>query len=184
MTRLEPGDPADIYPRVTSRYRDLAFALNGDRGLPLLYAVLGNSPAMLSSWLDFAWSLRYEPKSARSLRELAILLVGHRLAAPYCVSAHDRMALEAGVTDAQLAEVDGWQQSSLFDEDQRIVFRLAEAMLRRDVQEALVTAVRERFGREQTVEIILTIAFYQMVAATTTTLDLQPGEDPTDRPEP
>ncbi|MCX4095636.1 carboxymuconolactone decarboxylase family protein [Nocardia sp. alder85J] len=177
MARLDPVAANDLYPKVTSRFRDGAFSLRAEGQLPLLYGVLGNSPPMLSSWLDFAWSLRHDCQSSRGLRELAILVVGHRLKAPYCLSAHTRMALEEGLSAEQVEAVPQWATSELFDTDQRLVLELAESMLGQEATAEIVDGIQRRFGAEQALELILTIAFYQMVASTTTTLDIVPDDD-------
>ncbi|SNQ45268.1 putative Carboxymuconolactone decarboxylase [Frankia canadensis] len=173
MTRIEPVDPAELFPKVTSRFREGAFSLYGGR-LPMLYRVLGNSPTLLSAWLDVAWALRFESTSPRALREIAILLVGHRLEAPYCIGAHVRMAREAGVSAAEIEAVPAWSTSEVFNAQQRAVLGLTEAMLGQHVGGDTLSLVTDLFGPEQTIELVLTIAFYQMVASTTKTLDLAP----------
>jgi AhpD family alkylhydroperoxidase len=177
MTWLDPVDKDELYPKITSKYRDGAYAVRPDGSIPVLYEVLGNSPAMLSAWLDFAWTLRFEPSAPRGLRELAILLVGHRLSAPYCINAHDRMTRAEGMTDAQIEGVSDWAGSDLYNEDQRAVFELVEAMLSRTMTAEIVDRIRKRFGADQTIELVLTVAFYQMVASTTTSLDLLPADE-------
>jgi AhpD family alkylhydroperoxidase len=174
MTRIPPVEPIDLRPKITSRYGEACYELHGIENMPMLYRVLGNSPAMLSAWLDVAWALRYEATSPRGLRELAILLVGHHLEAPYCIGAHERMARAEGIPDDKIAAITDWKRSPHFTDDERIVLHLADAMLRREAHAELLEASRVRFGPEQTIELVLTIAFYQMVAATTTALDLAP----------
>lgn len=163
----------EIRSLVASKY---APSLDDRPGLPELYAVLGNAPPMLSAWLDFAWDLRYEPRSPRALRELVILLAGLRLEAPYCITAHLRMAAEAGVCAEQVEDLPRWASSSAYDATERACLRLADAMLTRAVTGSEIDDVRRLLDDEQAIEIVLTVAFYMMVAPVTTTLRLTPGK--------
>jgi AhpD family alkylhydroperoxidase len=172
MARLPRQEWQHIEPRVTSRY---SAELAQSKALPELYAVLGNSPEMLSAWVDFAWTLRREPKSSRTLRELMIVHTGQRLSAPYCVVSHLRMASEAGATSEQLVGLTDWRTSTEFDEVEQACLALTDAMIDRKTTDDDVDAVRRLVGDEQTIELVLTVAFYIAVAAVTTSLDLSPG---------
>ena len=175
MSRLEHVSAADLDGRLTSKYA--AEVLASDR-LSDLYATLGNSPEMLSAWLDFAWDLRFVPTSPRALRELLILLVGARRSAPYCIAAHRRMAVAESVPQAKIDAVVRWRDADCFDATERACLALADAMLVGAVEDSTLQDVIDLLGEAQAVEIVLTVAFYMMVAAVTTTFDLQPTQEP------
>ena len=63
--------------------------------IPNLYRVLGYSPSMLRAWLDFAWPLRLNAGTPRSIRELLILRGAQRSRIEYEWVHHVPMALEA-----------------------------------------------------------------------------------------
>lgn len=172
MARLPRTEWTDIASEVKTEYStDLAqYPM-----LPELYSVLGNAPDMLSAWVDFAWTLRRAPKSSRRLRELLILRTGGRLSAPYCVVAHTKMAADAGATPEEIVAVDDWHASSLFGETDCACLALADAMMSRSTSDEDIARVRHLLGEEQTIEIVITIAFYIAVASVTTALDLSPG---------
>jgi alkylhydroperoxidase family enzyme len=130
-----------------------------------LYRVLANSPVLLEAWIDFAWTLRAHPKVARSVRELAILRIANITNARYETAAHTPMALAAGVTQDQIDHLDSWRNSTLFDQDERLVLEAAESLTKTvalddDMRQRLL----DRFGPEQTIEVVLTIAFYSCVS--------------------
>jgi AhpD family alkylhydroperoxidase len=171
VTRLPKVASDDVRDRLTSKY---ASEILSAPELPGLYAVLGNSPEMLSAWLDFAWTLRRSPQSSRALREMLILMVGAHQSAPYCVGAHRHMAVAEGVTQEKLDSLTSWRSADCFDALERACLNLTEAMLEQRVQDSDLRDVIELAGESQTVEIVLTVAFYLMVASVTTTFDLEP----------
>jgi len=172
-SRLDTVSAPDLTGKLTTRFAEQVLAM---QPFPELYATLGNSPPMLSAWLDFAWTLRSEPTSDRGLRELLILLVGARRSAPYCVAAHRRMAIAEDVPREKIDAVAHWVDASCFSDVERACLDLADAMLAGDVSASQLAAVTGVLGESQVIEIVLTVAFYMMVAAVTTTLDLAPEQ--------
>jgi AhpD family alkylhydroperoxidase len=171
MSRVAHVSVEQLLGRLTTKYSDQVTAMDP---FPPLYGTLGNSPPMLSAWLDFAWTLRYEPISDRGLRELLILLVGSRRSAPYCIAAHLRMATAEGVEQEKIDAVSRWREASCYSPTERACLDLADAMLAGEATDQHVAAVVELLDEERAIEVVLTVGFYMMVAAVTTTLDLQP----------
>jgi alkylhydroperoxidase family enzyme len=62
---------------------------------------------------------------------------------------------EAGISDAQLEDLAGFEKSSQFDRREKAVLRYAEGMTRTpaDVSDAVFEEVRELFNTEQIVEL-------------------------------
>jgi len=171
MSRLDRVGVDQLVGRLTSKYSDRVLAMEP---FPVLYGTLGHSAPMLSAWLDFAWTLRYEPISDRGLRELLILLIGSRRSAPYCINAHLRMAAEEGVGQEKIDSVATWRAAACYTSTERVCLELADAMLDGTATDDHVGAIIDELGREQAIEVVLTVGFYMMVAAVTTTLDLHP----------
>ena len=82
------AEAAGRLPLVPSDSEDVALAAVFDvfrsgAGGAGAYRSLGNAPAMLQGWVDFAWPLRNEARTSRRLRELIIMrvaqLTGSRL---------------------------------------------------------------------------------------------------------
>ena len=89
--------------RVTGLARDLG-------------AVLPRVPALLAIWIG--------GRLAPALREQVVVAVAQANACRMCEHAHTRMALEAGVTDAELAALENMDESAL---DRRTWLALAYA---------------------------------------------------------
>ena len=172
MPRPTPVAAEWLEPQLSDAARPLLY---GHRpGLSDLYGSLGNAPRMLSAWLEFAWKIRLDVTSPRRLRELAIVLVGKRFGAPYEVAAHTRMALEAGATEAELEALERWSDTSLFDETDRAALALTDAMFANTVTDEITAEVERLVGKEQLIELMMTIGYYQMVSSVTQALQLVP----------
>lgn len=141
-----------------------ARAVDGFGRWPNLYAMLANAPDLLGAWVDFAWTLRAVPDSDRALRELAIMRVAQLAGSDYEWQAHWDMAIEAGVPAEKLTTLAGWREAGAFSTDERLVLGAAESLT---VAGELSVAERSQlvaaFGPQQTVELVLTIAFYACV---------------------
>jgi len=124
-------------------------------GRPLnLYRVLANAPPMLKIWVDFAYAVRRECKTPRSLRELMILRTAQLSESFYEWHQHRRMAREAGVPEQQVTELTMWRWSDAFDSRERAALAFTEAMVAGTVNDAthaelaqLYHVRRVRFGR-------------------------------------
>jgi len=167
MVSTEPEDPAlrQMFDEV--RARGIA--------LPNLYRVLGNAPPLLRAWLDFAWPLRLQAKTPRGLRELLILRGAQLSGARYEWVHHVAMARSAGVTQAQIDALAGWEHSALFDAREQAVLRLAEEVTRGPGAEpACIEALRQQaFSDADIVELTLTASFYVCVARLLQSLDVE-----------
>jgi alkylhydroperoxidase family enzyme len=74
------------------------------------------------------------------------------------------MARNAGVTEAQIAALAGWRQSSAFDAREKAALALAEAVTAGTVSDAVYAEARRHFDHAEYVELSLTAAAYCMVA--------------------
>ena len=63
-----------------------------------LYKILANSPVLLSSWIDFAYSLRLDCTTSRQLRELMILRGAQLCQSQYEWFQHEQMAKKCGIS--------------------------------------------------------------------------------------
>ncbi len=128
-----------------------------------LYRALGNHPALVAAWTEFANAIRHDCRTPRALRELMILRVGQMTRSEYEWAHHLRMARKAGVREAQLAALGGWRDSPEFDAKERAALALAEAVSDCKVTDAVHAEVKKHFDDAQFVELSLTAGFYAMV---------------------
>lgn len=137
-----------------------------ERGSVLhLYQMLMHSAPLASGWLEFLTAVRQQSSLDGATRELVILRVAALNGASYEADQHRPFALKEGLSTAQVDGLDTWQDSRLFDDRHRAVLALTDAMTR-NVQVPVGTfdAVRCHFGHRELVELVATIAAYNMVS--------------------
>jgi AhpD family alkylhydroperoxidase len=137
-----------------------------ERGSVLhLYQMLLHSPALAEGWLTYLSAVRQRLALPGALRELVIMRVALLNRAPYEADQHAPIALAEGVTQAQLDDLADWAASTNYTPLQRAALQLTDTMTR-DVQvpAPVLAAVRDALGDQQTVELVATIAAYNMVS--------------------
>jgi 4-carboxymuconolactone decarboxylase len=178
MTRLQMVDEdsqdpvlAPVFARLKARWGAVLH----------LYRVLGWSPSLVKAWGAFAWSLRFEVKASRRLRELLVIQIAQRLGARYEFEHHRHMAQEEGVTDDQVAALGDWQaRAGLFSDDERLMLRLGDELaLGPGASAETMVQMKARFSNSDLMEILVTGAYYCAVARVVNSLDLdlEPGHD-------
>jgi AhpD family alkylhydroperoxidase len=132
--------------------------------MPNLYRALANVPGLLTAWVAFAWPLRKSSVTPRALRELAITYLAMRRSCEYALVQHRRFARKAGVSEEKLAALDGWVESNQFDEIERTVLRLVDDVVASGTASAeSISECRRLFGDDGTVELVVTVGFYEAV---------------------
>lgn len=163
--------------------RPLVDRIVTERGSVLhLYQMLLHSPPLAEGWLAFLTSVRQRLGLAGALRELVIMRVATLNGAPYEAEQHAPIALREGVSREQLDALPNWRASDAFTPLQRAVLRLTDAMTR-DVQVPadLVRELRTHLDERQVVELVGTIAAYNMVSRFLEALQIHSGDA---RPDP
>ncbi len=166
MVPSQPDDPAlqAIFAEVRARGIEV----------PDLYRVMGNAPAMLRAWIDFAWPLRLNARTSRAIRELLILRGAQIGEVDYEWAHHVPMALDAGVPQAKIDALANWRESTLFDATERAVLRLADEVTRGPGASAECQAeLLRHFDAAEVVELTLTSAFYVCVSRFLTSMQLE-----------
>jgi AhpD family alkylhydroperoxidase len=137
-----------------------------ERGSVLhLYQMLLHSPPLAEGWLGFLTNVRQRLHLSGALRELVIMQVAHLNGAPYEAEQHAPIALKEGLTRAQLDALPRWQVPGVFDPLQQVALRLTDTMTRDvHVPLALMREVRAHLDDRQVVELVGTIAAYNMVS--------------------
>lgn len=137
-----------------------------ERGSVLhLYQMLLHSPPVASGWLGSLTAIRQQTLLPGAVRELVIMRVALLDWAPYEAEQHRPIALQAGITEEQLDALADWRRSPLFDEQARAVLALTDAMtLDIQVPDEIFDRVRSQFDDRGLVELVATIAAYNMVS--------------------
>jgi alkylhydroperoxidase family enzyme len=131
---------------------------------PNLFHMQLYNPAIADGWLRLGTAVRYKSELDSPTRELAICLVARTTRAEYEWRAHRRLALQEGFSEAALDDILNWRDGE-FDARQRAVLALTEALTRNvDVDDPIFDGVRPFLSPRQIVELVTTVAYYNMVA--------------------
>jgi len=140
-----------------------------------IYRVLLNSPTVAEGWLTFFTAIRQKTSIPARLRELAILRVAVLNRAAYEFEAHLPHARRAGIGEDIIAALRQAREPLGVDDLDRAVLELTDAMTREiEVPDALYRRLAERFGAKEMVELIATIAAYNMVSRFLVALRIEP----------
>ena len=132
-----------------------------------LYQVLLNSPTITQGWEQMLSAVRNRSSLPAGLRELVILRVAVLNRAPYEFDAHAPIALAAGVPQAAVdaTRVVPLPADAPFSPSEAVALRLTDAMTRDiEVPDALYAEVRAHFDAQGQIDLVATIAAYNMVS--------------------
>jgi alkylhydroperoxidase family enzyme len=135
-------------------------------GFPVLnvFRVMAHCPQIGYYFLRLGNSILFKGTVPPSLRELAILRVGHINQAKYEWTHHVPIALRSGVRKEQVEALPDWENSGTFDEQERAVLQYTDEMTRKiRVRDDTFAAVRSFLNEEGIVELTTTIGYYGMV---------------------
>jgi len=147
--------------------RPLVERIVAERGSVLhLYQMLLHSPPLAEGWLGYLTQVRQHLQLQGALRELVIMRVAHLNGAPYEADQHAPIALREGLAAAQLDALADWTaHPERYTPLQRSVLRLTDTMTRDiHVPRELIDALRCELGERVVVELVGTIAAYNMVS--------------------
>jgi AhpD family alkylhydroperoxidase len=155
---VEPGTRPEL-AAIESR-------IMAERGrISLLYQVLLNSGPIASGWERLLTAVRNETSVPADLRELIILRVAVLNGAAFEFDAHVPHAQKAGVSARKIQAVREQALSDVFAPLERLVLELADAMTRDIVvPSAVMEPLRDRLDAKSLVEIVATVAAYNMVS--------------------
>lgn len=143
-----------------------------------LYQMLLHSPSLAQGWLAYLTAIRHECSLAGALRELVIMRVAILNGAQYEADQHAPIALKEGVTREQLDGLVDWPQRECFTATQQAVLALTDRMTRDvKVPANVFDAVRARLGDQEVVELVATIAAYNMVSRFLEALEIHSDDE-------
>ena len=155
---VQPGTRPDL-AEVESR-------ILAERGrVSVLYQVLLNSGPVASGWERLLTAVRNQTGVPAALRELMILRVAVLNGALFEFDAHVPHAERAGVGAEKIAAVRATPLPAVFSPLERLVLELTDAMTRDIVvPDALMERLRRQFDAKGIVELVATVAAYNMVS--------------------
>jgi alkylhydroperoxidase family enzyme len=153
--------PKEVVDAIRSR-RTGGKLLNLDR-------ILLHSPSFAKGWNSLFAAIRGQLALPAKLREIAIMAIGALNHADYEWAQHESEFAKAGGTPAQLAALKNVpaaiKNDKLFDETERATLALTDEMTRSiKVSDATMKRIRKALPDDQVVELIGTIAGYNMAS--------------------
>jgi alkylhydroperoxidase family enzyme len=167
----EQVGPPDLVQAIRSR-RTGGKLLNLDR-------ILLHSPNFTKGWNAQFAAIRNQLALPGNLREIAIMAIGALNHADYEWIQHEPEFLKAGGTKEQLAAIKkdaagAARNAKLFDEKERAALALTAEMTRKvTATPATMKRVRSLLPDDQVVELVGTIAGYNMVSRFVSTLGIE-----------
>lgn len=159
-----------VEPGTRPELAELEQRIRGARGrISPLYQALLNSAPIASGWEQLLTAVRNDSQVPPALRELAILRVAVLNRASFEFDAHVPHARKAGISEAKVDALRALpprgEAAAPFDDDEVLALALTDAMtLDITVADALFDRLRARFDDRGIVEIVTTVAAYNMVS--------------------
>jgi AhpD family alkylhydroperoxidase len=155
-----------VEPGTRPELAEIERAILAERGrISLLYQVLLNSAPIAEGWEKMLSAVRNRSSLPAGLRELAILRVAVLNGASYEFDAHLPLAEQAGVARKTIDAVKEARLGAQFTPGERLVLELTDAMTRDiRVPDALFERLRGQFDARGLVDLVATVAAYNMVS--------------------
>jgi AhpD family alkylhydroperoxidase len=157
---------APITPGSRPELAAIEASILAERGeILLLYRVLLNSAALAAGWEQMLTAVRNRSSLPAQLRELVILRVAVLNRAPFEFDAHLPLAREAGIGEEKIAGLHAQDIGEPFTPLERAVLTLTDTMTRNvQVPDAQFEPLRRHFDSRGLVELVATVAAYNMVS--------------------
>jgi AhpD family alkylhydroperoxidase len=142
---------------------------------PALFLTLGRHRKLFRGWLRFAGRLMPRGTLPRRETELAILRVAHVRGCAYEFEHHARLGRRAGVRDADVARVrEGPAAAGWPVRDRAMLAAVDQLLAERDLDEPTWTALRAHLDERATIELIMLVGHYDMLATAIAALRIAP----------
>ncbi|HEX8012703.1 MAG TPA: carboxymuconolactone decarboxylase family protein [Casimicrobiaceae bacterium] len=155
-----------VVPGTKPELGSIEASIQAERGeIPLLYQVLLNSAPVAQGWEKLLTAVRNRSSLPPDLREMVIMRVAVLNRAPYELEAHRPVALRCGVSEAKIEALREPRPGDAFSPLERAVLALTDAMTREiQVPDALFEPLRAHFDTRELLDLVATIAAYNMVS--------------------
>jgi uncharacterized peroxidase-related enzyme len=143
-----------------------------------IFRILAHQLLLLRHVIDCGLALRHETRLDPVLRELAILTVGRLTHCDYESTHHRALAARLGVRADQLERLEAWEPDPAFNKHERAVIRYAaEATQQITVASQTFDALQGFLDAQQILELVLNVAFYNMVVRVLVPLEVELESD-------
>ena len=155
-----------VVPGANPHLKEVETRILAERGrISLLYQVLLNSEPIAAGWEQMLTAVRNKTSVLPNLREMMISRVAVLNEAEFEYEAHVPHALKAGVPQEKIDLIKFMQLGEDFTDQERLLLRLTDHMTRDvKVPEELMKTLLSYYSSKEIVEIVATIAAYNMVS--------------------
>ena len=130
-----------------------------------LYQTLLNAPEIAQGWEALLTAIRNRNSLSPAIREMIILRVAILNRADYEFDAHEPHALKAGVSPEKISAIREVELQPIFTEQEILILELTDVMTKEiQVSDELFDRVKPHFDDTQRLELVATIAAYNMVS--------------------
>jgi 4-carboxymuconolactone decarboxylase len=137
------------------------------------FTIFLHCPPLAERVMRLGAYVRFEGKLDHRVRVLAAMTVAREFDAVYVWGAQTGQARKQGVPEATIAAIREKHSRGLPPEDAQIVDFTRELIRKHRVGAASVSALQQRFGDEQFIELTGTIGYYSMLAMTVNACELE-----------
>src|SRR5215475_5674487 len=126
-----------------------------------LQLVTGHAPKFSRASAAMAFTIRFDAVTPRRLLELVIMRTAGIVRSDYELNQHKPLMTLCGYSDAQIAAVEAWRDSPLFDAKERALLAYVDQVAHGgDVDDAIFAALARHFSPQEIVEITYTVGSY------------------------
>jgi AhpD family alkylhydroperoxidase len=140
-------------------------------------AIYARHPRLMRWFSMFNWAVERHGAVPEALMHLAALKAATVADCPFCIDIGSEYARRAGLTDEQLLALHDPDPSGLFSADELHVIAYADSLTRTPavVDDAVATALRDRFGDRGLMELTYLIGWENLRARLNVGLGVEPG---------
>ena len=138
------------------------------------FAALLNSPELAGKVAAVGEHLRYQSSLPAEVREIATLATARELGSQYEWTHHVPLAKDAGVRDEVIDAIRDETPPRKLLPKEAVFIQLAQELLRdRRARDTTYSAVEHLLGRQGTVELVVTIGYYALLAYAMAALEVE-----------
>lgn len=172
MVRLPPVDPESIQDeRVRKGFEDMERRM-GEVTENL--RILAHKPLYVELIHSVSSTIDAPTEIDPALKQLVELKTARLTGCEYSIDLLEGCLLKKGLGEAKLRELDFYEESTLFDDREKIALKFAERMVLDAVDDTLFHETRRTFSIEEMLELVMTVSLESFYCLVNRTLGLKP----------
>jgi 4-carboxymuconolactone decarboxylase len=141
------------------------------------YKVVANSPHVARNVIRLGNSLIGRTTLSPKLRELTVMRIARLCDCEYEWVQHTPVALQSGVSQAQLDAIGSWKKSNDFSDEERAILQYVDEVAQNvKVTDATFETLKKYLNEQHIVEITLAIGWWGMLARLFVPLEVEVDE--------